>query len=166
MPNWCMNNVSITGDADTIAEIVTAAEENRLLEYLNPIGEWDYGKAVDAWGTKWDVQGSDADVCIMDEEFHQHQVNLNFDTAWSPPTEALRVAADRLSIQVESYFFEPGLTFVGYFNSEEDEEESYQYDFEDENWRDEIPEFLVEYWNLDDEYENWVEWNLEDGEME
>lgn len=167
MPNWCMNSVHITGDADIIAEIEIAANDGKLLEYLNPIGEWDYAKAIDAWGTKWEVSGADCNVDVMSEEYNQHCISLTFDTAWGPPIEALRIASNRLSIQAEASFYEPGMSFVGYYNSEEDdEEEVYEYDFEDENWDENIPDFLIEEWALDSDYEYYKEMMEEEADEE
>jgi hypothetical protein len=153
MPNWCMNTVTITGDADKVAAIEAAAKNDSLLEHLAPIGDWDYGTAVETWGTKWEIQG--ADVWIDDDGV----MTINFDSAWSPPTEAYEKYIEKNpDMSIEASYYESGLCFIGWYKSSEEIDESFNIDFEDEDWRDGIPQDLIDDWGLDDEYETWKEW--------
>jgi len=154
MPNWCMNTVTITGDADKVAAIEAAAKNDSLLEHLAPIGEWDYGTAVETWGTKWDISGPDVQI-----EEDGKTMHLNFDSAWGPPTEAYEKYIEKNpDMSIEASYYESGMCFIGWYNSSEELNESFEIDFADEDWRDDIPQDLIDDWGLDDEYENWKEW--------
>ena len=53
MPNWCSNDIVISGPEDKIKDLWEAAQfKEGLLEAIAPIGEWDYDTAVAEWGTK------------------------------------------------------------------------------------------------------------------
>lgn len=158
MPNWCMNSVTITGSKEKLEEIVKACEEDKFLEYLVPIGEWDYGTAVESWGTKWEAR--DVDVSLSEDGT---ELSLNFDTAWGPPVTAYETAEETHDITIEAHYYEPGMAFVGQFVDGMDEQ--YEIDFENEDWRDEISQDAIDHWDLEYEYENWKEMN-EDWEEE
>jgi len=151
MPNWCMNSVTITGTKEKLELLVEACKNDKLLETLNPIGEWDYGLAVENWGTKWEVHDVDWDL-----DSKELELTLNFDSAWGPPTTAYAQGELNHNIQIVAQYYEPGMAFVGQYDDGEDD--SYEIDFENENWREEIPLDLIEHWFLDDEYENWKEY--------
>ena len=161
MPNWCMNNATITGPIEKLEAIVEAIKENKMLEHMVPIGEWDYGAAVEAWGTKWDVQDADWDL-----DNDTQTLSLNFDTAWGPPTTAYENYPDtNQDGHIEASYYEPGMAFVGQYDSGLGTDDSYEIDFEDEHWIDDIPQDLIDQWGLDYEYEQWKEWQEDDEEI-
>ena len=157
MPNWCMNSVEITGDVETLEAIKRCAEHDSLLEKLAPIGEWDYGKAVETWGTKWDV--SDVD-CHLDPD--KNTLYLNFSSAWSPPVDAYQKGEENHDIRITAHYYECGLMFAGKYEDGADFE--YSLDFDNEDWKDDIPDDIVVHWDLESEYESWKEWQQEDEE--
>ena len=161
MPNWCMNNATITGPIEKLEAIVEAIKENKMLEHMVPIGEWDYGAAVEAWGTKWDVQDVDWDL-----DYDTKILSLNFDTAWGPPTTAYENYTDaNQDVHIEASYYEPGMCFVGQYDSGLGTDDSYEIDFEDEHWIEDIPQDLIDQWGLDYEYEQWKEWQEDDEEI-
>ena len=151
MPNWCNNSVEITGSAETLEAMAAAAKEGKLLEYFAPIGEWDYGTAVDTWGTKWDVTCDDP---YFDPD--TNTLTMHFDSAWGPPTEAYPKAEEAHDVRITAYYYECGMMFAGKY--EDGYDESFEVDFDNENWKDDIPDDIVEHWDLDYEYENYKEW--------
>ena len=154
MPNWCMNNATITGPIEKLEAIVEAIKENKMLNHMVPIGEWDYGAAVEAWSTKWDVQDADWDL-----DYDTQTLSLNFDTAWGPPTTAYENYTDaNQDVHIEASYYESGMCFIGQYDSGLGTDDSYEIDFSDEDWADDIPQDLIDNWGLDDEYENWKEW--------
>ena len=158
MPNWCMNNATITGPIEKLNAIVEGIKQDKMLETMVPIGEWDYGTAVDNWGTKWDLQGVDWD---LDED--NQTLSLNFDSAWGPPTIAYENYTDANDdVHIEASYYEPGMCFVGEYDSGLGTNMSFDVDFEDEDWADDIPQDLIDTWGLEDEYENWKEWQEDD----
>ena len=167
MPNWCMNSVTIKGDKAKLDAIEVAAKENKLLEYLVPIGEWEYDKAVNTWGVKWDIHDAD---CWMDKDNDGSDfLNLNFDSAWGAPIEAFEKAAKNHNLYIKGDYKEDGMMFVGWYrfdphdreydNSNLDTyNESFTYDFDDwDTTVDTIPVDLRDTWALDEEYENYKE---------
>jgi len=154
MPNWCMNNVTINGSKEKLEEIIKACENDKFLEFLVPIGDWDYGSAIEAWGTKWEAR--DVDYDLLDD----NTLMLNFDSAWGPPVTAYNTGETNHDITIYATYYESGMAFVGEY--EDSEDSSYNIDFEDESWMDEIPEHLSDHWGLYDEYESWKEWQDEE----
>jgi len=147
MPNWCMNSVQISGDKETLEKIEAAANNNQLLNFLAPLGqEWEYGLAINTWGTKWDINEP---YCDWDGE---DTLQLSFDSAWGPPLSAYETAESTMDLEITASFYEPGMCFVG------NRDESWEFDFEDEDWADGIPQDLIDEWGLEEEYENWKEY--------
>jgi hypothetical protein len=143
-----MNTITVSGTKEKMDALVAAAQEDKLLEFLNPIGEWDYGKAWEEWGTKWEVREATVDGAY-----------LSFDTAWSPPIAAYRNAQEIHDIKISASYYEPGMCFVGLFDLDEDN--CYEVDYTNDNWADDIPSDLISEWSLDDDYENWKEYQEE-----
>jgi hypothetical protein len=154
MPNWCSNTITVSHeDGKQMAKFEKAMGEGNLFQTFVPLssGEWDYGTACEEWGTKWDVNGGEFN---LDEIAGDYNTGFGFfDTAWGPPI-AFYEAMKELGFQITATYHEPGMAFVGQWTNE-DGDESFQYDFEDEDWRDGIPEELTEL--LEDEYDSWLE---------
>jgi hypothetical protein len=149
MPNWCSNTFTINGDVDSLRPLweATQQEDNpQFLEAIAPIGDWEYGNAVDTWGTKWDVNTDGMEF----EDHGDGTATLSgwFDSAWSPPIEAFNtLAGDLDSCYIELYYFEPGMAFVGYWSSEGGDDH-YEIDPDAEDMG--IPEYLEEHFNVAD----------------
>lgn len=158
MPNWCGNTVSVSHkDPEMMRKFADGVMNANLFEKLIPIeGEWDYLTALDTWGTKWDVVHGHFDLSkdgLSGDGF--------FDTAWGPPIKAYE-RLTKLGYDIDATYFEPGMCFAGAWTSS-DGDECFEYDFEDENWRDGIDnEDVLSI--LEDEYESWIEWNKENEE--
>jgi hypothetical protein len=149
MPNWCSNTFTIKGDVDSLRPLweATQQEDNpQFLEAIAPIGDWEYGNAVNTWGTKWDVNTDGMEF----EDHGDGTATLSgwFDSAWSPPIEAFNtLAGDLDSCYIELYYFEPGMAFVGYWSSEGGDDH-YEIDPDAEDMG--IPEYLEEHFNVAD----------------
>ena len=158
MPNWCENSFSVSHkDAEMMKKFVDGVNNGNLFETLVPLptkdGEWDYGTAIETWGTKWDV--SDGNIDVGDDGL---SASGFFNTAWGPGVEAYRKLTE-LGFELDVVYFEPGMCFIGRYTSEDDHE-SMEYDFENENWRDDIyDDEILE--RLESEYESWKEWQEE-----
>jgi len=160
MPNWCNNSFSITGNTESIRELWEAAQtandgEFGLLNAIAPIGEWDYGKAVDTWGTKWDV--TDEGLEFVDNGDGTASIQGWFDSAWSPPIGAYeQLAADFDSCIIECSYYEPGMDFGGFWSSENGDEEfdNLQERLEQptEEWDERFTAFEAEYDLLSEEW--------------
>lgn len=122
MPNLCCNVVTLRhADPVMIERAAKAFDRGELLNEFMPLpenlkedGSW-YDWCIKNWGTKWDVGGDGRDP-ITDP----NQIELSFESAWSPPIEAYR-AMEEMGFEVEAYYYEPGIAFTGcYMNGCED----------------------------------------------
>jgi hypothetical protein len=122
MPNWCENRVYIEAPPEDIQAILMAvrsSDENGLLNYLCPEPEHDkdiegempswYSWRVNNWGTKWEVSAE-----IVSHSVADGWVNLAFDSAWSPPLNALyhwEASGENRSFNIR--YIEWGMAFCG-----------------------------------------------------
>lgn len=156
MPNWCSNNLTITGPKEILEKFksVLGSDESCLLETISPIGEWDYGTAVEAWGTKWDV--STEYLYYTELEDGTAEIDGSFDSAWGPPIQAFATLSEKHpELDIRLSYFEPGMAFVGEWTPEFGEE-SFEYLNED------VPEHLDEEWGIEGEIEAAKEWEEEE----
>ena len=164
MPNYCDNSVTICHDdkekVDALYDQLMLVSDNEsdaddVLQYLvpNPSGEWDYGWSVDNWGTKWDIHPEHF------ERDDDNTITMNFQSAWSPPTYAYDKMLED-GWEIDAYYHEPGMAFCGHYANGDDQQ--YEINFEDEDWKDNIPEDLIDYAGLEYDYEQWKEWQEEE----
>lgn len=129
MPNWCSNNVRISGPAPVIDEIKTIlkSDDPALLSWMVPQPKFEgdqdwYSWNVENWGTKWDL----CDVYINNES-DEDCIEFSCSTAWGPPVTALHTWAEtdgRVTFEID--YYEPGMGFLG--------TASYDGDFFDDNY--------------------------------
>lgn len=169
MPNWCDNSLYITGKSEDIKKLHEEAKEKGFFESVLPLGEWEYAKAIDTWGTKWEVKIEDNDDQIdvdLDLKEEQGSMSMFFQTAWGPALGVYRELAKRFCI--EGYFIEPGVEFCGQFSNKEAGAELTEDSWdtivdlteEDMNSMDEDLKMMVQ------EEKEWLEQNREEDEQE
>ena len=174
MPNWCNNNIEITGPIDKIKALWDAAqaEDGGLLNAMVPMPvelkdtvkgsngdavNW-YDWSVTNWGTKWDV-GLEG-IEYTDNGDGTATISGYFDSAWSPPIEAYnRFLEANEDCSLTGSYYEMGCDFAGFYDNGDDEHL--------ENLRDEydLPEDQQSdlFKRLDEEYalsEQYDEWDL------
>jgi hypothetical protein len=168
MPNWCMNNLTITGNPEKLAAIKAAADKGEMLQHMVPMPKelldttspsdgpnW-YSWRLEHWGTKWDNGEAYGDI-------DGDTLSLSFDTAWGPPTAAYEnYTNENTDIHIEAGYYEPGMAFVGNYDSGLGTDISWDIDFSEEDWRDDLPQDVIDDWDLDNEYEQWKEWQEEE----
>lgn len=139
MPNWCMNDVLISGPKEKITDLYNKImDTGGLLEVMSPQEEW---------GTKWDVDPENLEIEIEKEE---GSISGTVDSAWSPPVEAFKTFLNNNPECVaELRYYESGMEFIGMFIDGKDE--YFEYDSNDINSLDSIPKDLVEHFNLEEE---------------
>ena len=136
MPNWCNNNIEITGPAKTINAVWTAAqvEDSGLLNAMVPMPvelkdtvkgsngdavNW-YDWSVTNWGTKWDV-GLEG-IEYTDNGDGTATISGYFDSAWSPPIEAYnRFLEANEDCSLTGSYYEMGCDFAGFYDNGDDE---------------------------------------------
>ena len=145
MPNWCDNQVSITGPNSVINKIEKIVNEEKdtegLLQFMYPMpqelkdttadgsenkemikkyghSDW-YSWATDNWGTKWDINefyGVDRQEISDDES----TISFAFQSAWAPPTGAYQEFVDKHPVSLEAIYYEGGCDFMGIWDNGDD----------------------------------------------
>jgi len=184
MPNWCNNNISISGPIETIKQLWEEAnqegEDGGLLNAMVPMpkelrettkGSGDelqtekydgftnwYDWSVARWGTKWDV--STEGLEFTDNGDGTATIEGWFDSAWAPPIEAYNTFCDDMdNCSLEASYHEPGMDFAGFYTNGEDEylenlHEEYKLP-EDE--QSDLYKRLDDEYNLSENYDMWDE---------
>ena len=172
MPNWCANNAEFNND--DVAEVAKLEAHLKYLDekdktdniqaglfgYFVPRppefdeGESWYGWNCENWGTKWEAS------IYSWEKVNENCIKINFDTAWAPPTSFYDFLAGETDWYVTATYWEPGMGFVGRNYAGDDE--YYQYSNAEEV--EDIPEELIEEYNLRDQFEDEEDWDEEEDE--
>lgn len=181
MPNWCNNSTTISGNKEQIDKFEAFLNEksgkewfdfflpcpkeltdvdspnktdnvNELIEKYGH-GDW-YSWSVENWGTKWNT---DAQDWSRDGD----SISFWFDSAWAPPT-ALYDKITTEGYDVEAYYLEEGMGFVGKYSEGADE----YYEYTDSESLNDIPEDIVDNWNLRENLEEWEAENAEEEDEE
>ena len=179
MPNWCNNTITIKGQTETISKLweEATAEDGGLLSAMVPppenmfhgnLGEKErkecaekgipnwYDWQVSNWGTKWDV--STEGLEFIDNKDGTAEITGWFDSAWSPPIDAYNTFCEDMDgVYLEAFYDEPGMCFVGCWDSEGGDD-YYEYSNSTSGTvNDDIPAYLVEHFALDERMAEWEE---------
>jgi hypothetical protein len=174
MPNWCNNNITISGPTDKIkklwddaqnshrwTEIVDGKEVEKigfgLLEAMAPIGDWDYGTAVETWGTKWDINDEGLELIEVTEGLAE--ITGWFDSAWAPPIGAYeKFIEDNEDCEISASYYEMGMDFAGFWHGMEEHLDDLHAEYKlPEDERSDLYNRLDEEWGLSENYEMWDE---------
>jgi hypothetical protein len=179
MPNWCNNNIEITGPAQKIKALWDAAqaEDGGLLNGMVPMPvelkdtvkgsngdavNW-YDWSVTNWGTKWDV--SLEGIEYTDNEDGTASISGYFDSAWSPPIDAYnRFLADNEDCTIEASYYEMGCDFAGLYDNGDDEhleDLREEYDLPEDE-RSDLFKRLDDEWNLSEQFAEYDEMEDDD----
>ena len=181
MPNWCNNSTTISGNKEQIdkfeaflneksgkewfdfflpcpkelTDVDSPNKTNNVNELIEKYGHGDwYSWSVENWGTKWNT---DAQDWSRDGD----SISFWFDSAWAPPT-ALYDKITAEGYDVEAYYLEEGMGFVGKYSEGADD----YYEYTDSESLNDIPEDIVDNWNLRENLEEWEAENAEEEDEE
>ena len=170
MPNWCDNQVTITGSKSVIDKIEKIANEEKgaggLLNFFHPMpkelrdttadgsedekllekygySDW-YGWACDNWSTKWDVN----EFYGVDRQ--GDTISFGFSSAWSPPIGAYEnFLAKNEDCSLKAYYYEGGCDFMGEWdNGSDDCYAPSDYKSTDDFWNDGVGSTLDDYFGI------------------
>jgi len=138
MPNYCMNTLTMTGTTDDLKKFLSENQENEKstcvsLEKALPVPENTTNPVVwrhNHWGTRG-IPGGDSYATMEWEK--ETVVNMQFESAWSPPDKWVKhVGTKYPSIVFELWYDEPNCRFKGYLKVENGKivEEEYESDYE------------------------------------
>ena len=162
MPNWCDNQITITGPNSVIDKIEKIVKEEKdeqgLLNFFHPMpaelrdttadgskdkemlakhghSDW-YSWATDNWSTKWDIN----EFYGVDRK--GDTISFAFSSAWAPPIGAyeqfiISSSEKKQDVSVKAYYYEGGCDFAGCWDDGNDECISpSDYKSDDEYWND------------------------------
>ena len=177
MPNWCNNGVTLRhADPAMIERAAKALQEGTFLQEFIPcpqelteaVANFETNEAMVAkhgysswydfnianWGTKWDVSSDNVEIADT------NTVTAGFDSAWSPPVTAYERLME-LGFEVEAFYYEPGMQYVGRWVDGDDH--CYEYGgYDSTTVRDYIGEELDDYFAISESMADWEEENQED----
>jgi len=192
MPNWCDNQVTITGPNSVIDKIEKIVKEekdgNGLLNFMKPMPKeldgttspsssakkpqpmiegfdnW-YDWRCENWGTKWEV----CEFYGVDRQ--GDTISFGFSSAWAPPIPAyqtflMNMSEQKQDVSLKAYYYEGGCDFMGCWdNGDDDCYAPSELKSTDAWWDDGIGFELDEMFNITEsmaEYEAEEEANKED----
>jgi hypothetical protein len=154
MPNYCENQLTVTNSTPKLEAFLkehglsfeAIVKPNRPENDENNFGLID--AQVSAWGTKWDLADNDqkeAAASLLECG------ECNFDTAWSPPSEAIRALSELTGASFLLAFYESGCWFWG---AESIEDGGIETELSSGESKEEAAEFLVKYMGYDEDDAN------------
>lgn len=182
MPNWCNNGITLRHADPAMIDRVIKGKEGLLMELMPTpqelvdtvsgyMGEdkraaheaqqaaniekygykdW-YDWNIAHWGTKWDFSLENV------ERQDANTVTAAFDSAWAPPIGAY-AALEEMGFEVEAFYYEPGMCFVGKYANGVDE--CFEYGGETSGTvREVIGEELDDYFCISESMSEWEEEN-------
>ena len=143
MPNWCDNQVTITGSKSVIDKIEKIVKEEKgaggLLNFFKPMPKeledttspsssadkpqpmvdgfdnW-YDWRCENWGTKWEVN-----EFYGVDRIGKTMITFAFSSAWSPPVGAYEYfLAKNEDCSLKAYYYEGGCDFMGVWDNGDD----------------------------------------------
>ena len=190
MPNWCDNQVTITGPNSVIDQIEKIVKEDDshentgLLNFFHPMPKqlegttspsssadkpqpmvegfdcW-YDWRVEKWSTKWEV----CEFYGVDRQ--GDTISFGFSSAWSPPIGAYeQFLVDNEDCSLKAYYYEGGCDFMGEWdNGSDDCYSPSDYKSTDDFWQDGVGSTIDDLFNVTEsmaEYEAQEEAEKED----
>jgi len=182
MPNWCNNGITLR-HADPAMIERAAKSDGLLMEFLptpqaltetmaGSFGDEDKQRALELkqlenirlygakdwydwnianWGTKWDVNLDSVN------RVDANTLQASFESAWAPPTGAYEKLM-ALGFEIEAFYYEPGMCFVGKWDNGEDD--YYEYGGETSTTvREAIGAELDDYFGISEDMAQWEEEN-------
>ena len=164
MPNWCSNNLQITGTKEEIAELFGKLEACKgqdffdlFVQNADEAGEKDdwYAYNLANYGCKWNCNANDWDV----ESGDGTTISISFDSPWCPPDKIFEQLYQEYE-SVLAYYYEPGMAFCGRF--EDGFDNQYEIPGSSEEVRDTIPDDIDEMFSISEQMEDYEAENAED----
>lgn len=161
MPNWCSNEVSISGKPEVIKQIAEIIQKNpngfemndfvpmpeHLRDTTSGAGsdkfmsalegdtsiEYDnwYDWSLANWGTKWDA-------CDVYYSVHPSGsfISISYNTAWSPNNSFWTKFSELYPVSIEHRYLEEGMCFIGETEYQDGNEDDYCVEISDEMYRE------------------------------
>jgi hypothetical protein len=156
MPNWCLNNITVSHDDPAMVDRFENAYNNGKTcnEFLPvPEGYYDderwYDWCVNNWGTKWDFGADPAESLGLKATRVDNEITATFDSAWSPPIGMYETLVE-LGYNVRATYWEPGMAYCGIWDNGNDNYIEYG---QSDNPDEDIPVALWNEYNMGEFFE-------------
>jgi len=129
MPNWCNNNIVITGSKENMKPLVKKFREledtkENVMETIigtpdkpkNYDGGGWYNYNCERFGCKWDFPADDIPTLSIEDE----RIEFDCMTAWAPPNAFLENLCKMYKVEAVMKYAEPGMDFAGVFSVDEE----------------------------------------------
>ena len=163
MPNWCINKLTVTNSTPKLEEFLKehGLSFEAIVKPERPEDDETYAGTIfaqtAAWGTKWDLIEDEAKVAAASLLDIGECV---FDTAWSPPSEAIRALSELTGASFLLAYYELGCWFWG---AEDIFEGFISSEFDGDETQEQFKDFLMKYFDYDEDDANeTVGWDEED----
>ena len=154
MPNWCSSRLTVTNSTPKLEAFLK--EHGLSFEAIvkpdrSEVDEdgWETVNAqTSAWGTKWDLandEQKEAAASLL--EFGE----CSFNTAWSPPSEAIRALSELTGASFRLAFYEGGMFFWGAESIEDGNIETETESSSENRTKVAAADFLAEYMDYPDD---------------
>lgn len=157
MPNWTINKLTVTNSTPKLEEFLK--EHGLSFEAIvkpdrpevDEDGSETINAQVHAWGTKWDL---DEDEALESATALLETGSCDFNTAWSPPSEAIRALSELTGASFRLAFYEGGCWFWGAESIEDGKIETES--FSENGTKEAAADFLAECMDYPDDVANEV----------
>lgn len=167
MPNWTNNKLTVTKSTPKLEAFLKehGLSFEAIVKPECPENDETGFATIDAqtaaWGTKWDLDATEAKETAASLLENGECI---FDTAWSPPSEAIRALSEQTGASFLLAYYEPGMWFWG---AESIEDGSIYEEVVSNETQEQLHEFLVQYMDYStEEATEAVGWDEEDEEEE
>jgi len=118
MPNWCYNSTTFfCQNKEMYDKLLASIESDKWFKTFAPLGldkekyenGWEYNKALEVWGTKWEPD----ELEIFNNDKDDFLIQIYFNTAWSPPLGVYKEMYNNFGIEIAS-FYEESSEFFGW----------------------------------------------------
>lgn len=122
MPNLIDNILRLVGPYNRLSCLADAAEKGRFLQEVKPLSRFATDRAIETWGTKWDIHDPTPVLHYDDDAYFDEgvvELHMQFESPWAPPLGAYEILTDE-GIMVEAFYMDTsGLDYGGkYFDGE------------------------------------------------
>jgi hypothetical protein len=121
MPNWCNNNITISGDEGTIRTLTAVLKGltpqddvfKSLIGLPTHMTDGDYNEKwydtnIEWFGTKWDISYEEHAF-----NFDKNEITFYCETAWSPPIPFMENLCKMYKVGGNLFYSEGGIGFAG-----------------------------------------------------
>ena len=119
MPNWCENDLEISGPATLVEEAVAKIsgpegeiDFNKIVPEPENNPDW-YKWRVENWGCKWNASETQSHATLVKTK---KKVEMSFQTPWAPPLPVMKKLGELYpGLTISIRYYECGMEYQGHY---------------------------------------------------